>query len=48
MQATIVLAGMERAITQTMADGRTRIEAMRAHNRLAHLAALRASLEPGK
>lgn len=45
MQATIVLADMERAITQTMASGKTRIEAMRAHNRFAHLPALRASLE---
>jgi regulator of RNase E activity RraA len=45
VQATSKLAEMERLIAQAMAGGMTRIEAMRAHNRFAHLPALRAELE---
>lgn len=45
MLATTKLAEMERLIAQAMTGGMTRIEAMRAHNRFAHLPALRAQLQ---
>jgi 4-hydroxy-4-methyl-2-oxoglutarate aldolase len=48
LQATRVLAEAERQISKAMSDGMTRIEAMRAHNRFAHLPALRASLAAGR
>ena len=44
VEGTVVLAEMERRIGEAMAQGQSRIEAMRLHDRFAHLPALRARL----
>lgn len=44
VEGTVVLAEMERRIGKAMAQGQSRIAAMRLHDRFAHLPALRARL----
>jgi regulator of RNase E activity RraA len=47
VEASLQLAEMERRIAKDMERGMSRIDAMRAHDRFAHLPALRAGLEAG-